>query len=146
MANPAALWCALAANIAMMAAISALLSALPAGTEGQSFAVAAGVAALADEDYYRANCRRIMETRATTKSALERLGFFVTDSSSNFLLAGRGPVEGGELYRKLKARGILVRHFSDPAISDYVRITIGTPEQMDALLAAIGEILKGDAS
>ena len=47
MANPAALWCALAANIAMMSAISALLSALPAGTEGQSFAVAAGVAALA---------------------------------------------------------------------------------------------------
>lgn len=107
---------------------------------------AAGVAALAEDDYYRANCRRIMETRAVTKASLERLGFFVTDSSSNFLLAGRGPVEGGELYRKLKARGILVRHFGDPAISDYVRITIGTPEQMDALLAAIGEILKGAAS
>ena len=106
----------------------------------------AGVAALAEDDYYRANCQKIMETRTATKAALERLGFFVTDSSANFLLAGRGPVEGGELYRKLKARGILVRHFSDPAISDYVRITIGTPEQMDALLASVGEILKGAAS
>ena len=51
-------------------------------------------------------------------------------------------IEGGELYRQLKARGVLVRHFTVPRISDYLRITIGTPEQMDVLLEKTREILK----
>ena len=103
----------------------------------------AGTAALAEDDYYMANCRKIMEVRAWTKTELEQLGFFVTDSSANFLLAGRGPIEGDALYRALKEEGILVRHFRDPAISDYVRITIGTPDEMAALISAIRSILKG---
>ena len=49
---------------------------------------------------------------------------------------------GGELYERLKARGILVRHFAAPRIADYVRITIGSREQMDALLAAVSDILQ----
>jgi len=102
----------------------------------------AGVAALADGSYYRENCQKIQRTRSVTRAALEELGFFVTDSSANFLLAGRGPVEGGALYLALKERGILVRHFSEPLISDYVRITIGTPEQMECLILAIRDILK----
>lgn len=102
----------------------------------------AGTAALREDEYYRENCRKIMESRRWTREALQRLGFFVTDSSANFLLAGRGPVEGGALYRALKARGILVRHFRDPAIEDFVRITIGTQGQMERFLETLEEILK----
>lgn len=101
----------------------------------------AGVAALKDQAYYDGNSKRIQETRAYTRQALLDLGFFCTDSRSNFLLASSPDISGGELYRKLKAMGILVRHFSDPAIENYVRITIGTREQMDALLGAIRKLL-----
>ena len=102
----------------------------------------AGAAALKEDGYYRENCRKIMETRRWTRAALQKLGFFVTNSSANFLLAGRGPMEGGALYLALKERGILVRHFSDPAISDYVRITIGTQAQMERLIETVDKILK----
>ena len=103
----------------------------------------AGVAALQDDWYYRENCRKIIQTRAWTRAQLEALGFFVTDSSANFLLVGRGPVPGKTLYEKLKAREILVRHFSDPQLDDYVRITIGTQEQMQTVVEAITAIVKG---
>ena len=103
----------------------------------------AGTAALAEDEYYRNNCRLIMENREYTANELRKLGFFVSNSSANFVLAGRGPVDGATLYRELKRRGILVRHFKD--LPDYVRITIGTKADMDALLDAIRQILKGDA-
>lgn len=103
---------------------------------------AAGAAALHDAPYYRKNCDTIMENRAYTRQQLLRRGFTVTDSTANFLLAGDGPVEGGALYRALKARGILVRHFDSPQLSNYIRITIGTRAQMDALLAAVDAILE----
>lgn len=101
----------------------------------------AGVAALRDQAYYDANCRRIRETRAWTRETLLQLGFSCTDSRSNFLLASSPAIPGGELYRRLKSMGILVRHFSDPKIENWVRITIGTRAQMEALIAAIRTIL-----
>ena len=64
---------------------------------------------------------------------------------ANFLFAKHPAISGEALYRGLKARGVLVRHFEKPRIADYVRITIGTPEQMDALFTAVEDILKGDA-
>ena len=51
--------------------------------------------------------------------------------------------DGGFLYRQLKARGVLVRHFENPRIKDFLRITIGTPRQMEALIEKLGEILSG---
>ena len=103
---------------------------------------AAGVAALEDDAYFKANCRTIMENRAWTTEALKNLGFTVLPSSANFVFAKSDSVSGGELYAKLKDRGILVRHFAKERIKDFNRITIGTLAEMQALVAAIEEILK----
>ena len=102
----------------------------------------AGEAAVDDNDYYMSNCKRIEETREYTKEKLISLGFAVTDSKANFLFAKSRDIGGKELYEKLKAAGVLVRHFDNPVISDYNRITVGTREQMDILLCEISKILK----
>ena len=103
---------------------------------------AAGVAAIADQEYYTANARRIRETRSYTAGELEALGFEVLPSRANFLFARSRDIPGGELYRSLKARGVLVRWFDSGRIRDFTRITVGTREQMDTLLDAIRSILK----
>ena len=103
----------------------------------------AGVAALRDNDYYMQNAKTIMENREWTKKALEELGFFVLDSKANFLFAKSDRIGGEELYKKLKARGVLVRHFTKERIDAFNRITIGTLEQMQILIKNIQEILEG---
>jgi len=102
----------------------------------------AGAAALDEDQYYMDNCKRIIATREKTQSELRALGFTLTDSKANFIFAKSDRIGGEELYRRLKAKGILVRHFSKDIISEYNRITVGTPEQMDALVSAIREILE----
>ena len=102
----------------------------------------AGVAALEDNDYYMANAKTIMENRTWTKNQLEQLGFTVLDSKANFLFAASPEIAGEELYKKLKARGVLVRHFTKERISAFNRITIGTMEQMEILIRNIKEILE----
>jgi histidinol-phosphate aminotransferase len=104
---------------------------------------AAGVAAIRDGDYYAANAQTIIRTRERIAKALEQFGFTVLPSKANFLFAASNAVDGETLYRELKARGVLVRHFTKPAIQNYCRITIGTDEQMDILLSRIQEILNG---
>lgn len=101
----------------------------------------AGVQAIAEQDYYTENCKKIMATRAYTKEKLEALGFTVLDSRSNFLFAMKPGIDGGAIYRGLKERGVLVRHFDKDPIRDYNRITIGTPEQMDIFLKKLEELL-----
>lgn len=103
---------------------------------------AAGVAALAENGYYMNNCKTIMENRAYTIEALRELGFEVLDSMANFVFARSSCIGGEELYRKLKQRGILVRHFKKERIKDYNRITVGTLEQMQALIRTVKEILE----
>lgn len=107
-----------------------------------SMTIAAGVAALENNRYYMDNCKTIIENRAYTKKALESMGFSVLESKANFLFAKSDRIDGGEYYEKLKKKGILVRHFSKEKISGFVRITIGTKEQMNALLAATEKILE----
>lgn len=102
---------------------------------------AAGVAAIETNDYYMANCRTIAETRKYTTEALKDMGFAVLPSMANFIFARSPSLSGGKLYRKLKERGVLVRHFDRDRIRDFTRITIGTREQMDVLLAAVKDIL-----
>jgi len=104
--------------------------------------IAAGTAALLDNAYYMHNCELIKENREYTKRRLEELGFYVLPSSANFLFAKTDACGGEELYLKLKARGILVRHFSTERIKDFNRITVGTKEEMDSFLSATEEILK----
>jgi len=103
--------------------------------------LAAGVATLAEDDYSMDNCRRIARTREASAAKLRDMGFEVLPSLANFLFARRPGFDGGELYRQLKARGVLVRHFDAPRIRDFLRITIGTPEQMDVLFENIEKIL-----
>lgn len=104
---------------------------------------AAGVAALRESAYYRSCCSTIAETRAYTTEALRARGFEVLDSRANFVFARLPGMDGGALYRALKMRGVLVRHFDRARIADYNRITIGTRAQMDALLEAIDGIRAG---
>ena len=103
---------------------------------------AAGVACLRKDEYNIRNCGIIMETRDRTAKALRDLGFEMTESRTNFLFVRHPEVSGEELYLELKKREILIRHFSKERIKDYNRITIGTPEQMDALIANIKDILE----
>ena len=102
----------------------------------------AGEAAVAENDYYMENCRKIMDTRAWTTAALEELGFTVLPSKTNFVFAKSERMGGQELYEKLKQRGILVRHFSDAKIADFNRITIGTRTEMEVLIQTIRKILE----
>jgi histidinol-phosphate aminotransferase len=102
---------------------------------------ATGFAALEDNDYYMANCKRIIETREYTEIALRELGFEVIPSKANFVFAKSDKIGGGELYSALRERGILVRHFNGARISEYNRITIGTRADMETLVRTVGEIL-----
>lgn len=99
------------------------------------------VEALKDTDYFDKNCDLIKKNRSYTKQALEKLGFRVLDSQTNFLFAESDRITGADLYRELKDRGVLVRHFNDPKITNFNRITIGSREEMDILLRTIEDIL-----
>ena len=103
---------------------------------------AAACAALDEDAYYMENCRTIAENRAWTTQQLQKLGFTVTASKSNFVFARTERISGLALYEKLKARGILIRHFEKPRIRAYNRITVGTLAQMQALIDAITAILE----
>ena len=106
--------------------------------------LAAGVAAVRENDYYMENCKLVIDAREYTTDALRKMGFKVLDSKANFIFAESAEISGKELYEKLKARGILVRYFGSDRISNFVRITIGTLEQMEALVKAVSDILKGE--
>ena len=103
--------------------------------------MAAAVAAMEDTDYFTRCCAAIQENRAWTASALEALGFFVLPSAANFLFAKHPRLGGRALYQGLKARGILVRWFDGPRTRDFVRITVGSRPQMEALTDAVRDIL-----
>jgi len=102
----------------------------------------AGIGALEDAEYFQNNCRTVMENRAFTETELQKLGFAVLPSKANFLFATHPQIDGGEMYRRLKEKGILVRHFDKARLSAYNRITVGSRAQMEAFLAAVKEILE----
>ena len=102
----------------------------------------AAEAAVDSNDYYVRNCRTIAENRAYTVSALAELGFETVPSVANFIFSRHPSLQGKELYIELKKKGVLVRHWDKPEIADYVRITIGSREQMDTFLKRTREILK----
>lgn len=104
--------------------------------------IAAGVGALEDEEYTRANCRTIMENRDWTAEELNKLGFEVLPSCTNFLFARHPKLSGSETYQNLRRKGILVRHFSKPRLDSFNRITIGTFEQMQAVVNAMKQELE----
>ena len=102
----------------------------------------AGAATIDSQSYYDNNCKAIIEAREYTMAELKKSGFTFTDSKANFIFAQSDKIDGGELYLKLKDRGILVRHFTADRIKNYNRITIGTKEQMEIFVETVKQILE----
>ena len=102
-----------------------------------SMTLALGLGTVLEEAYTQKNCAEIIRVREMAAERLKALGFFLTDSKANFLFARTDRIPGGELYRKLKER-----HFTNPRIEDYNRITVGTEAQMNLLLEAVRAILE----
>ncbi len=100
----------------------------------------AAEAAIRDTDYFKSCTDEIKRVRAFTTGELTQRGFTVLPSFANFVFAKPNRIEGGAYYHALKQKGLLVRHFEKPRIRDYVRISIGTEEQMLSLLRATDEI------
>ena len=101
---------------------------------------AAGIGAIEDDAYMKANCKTIIENRAYTQKELRKLGFELPDSNTNFVFARHPAYTGEYIYTRLREKGILVRHFTKPAICDWNRITIGTAYEMEMLIKALKEI------
>lgn len=99
-----------------------------------------GAAALSDRENFEKNRKALIATRNRVSSELRALGFDLPDSSANFVFARPPkPMAAETLYKNLKAKGILVRYFNKPKINEYLRISIGTDEEMDSFLAAVKE-------
>lgn len=103
-----------------------------------------GAAAVDSDEYFMNNCQRIADTREKTTKELLMLGFEVIPSKANFIFARSPKISGEALYTKLKEKGILIRHFGKERISDYIRITIGSEDEMEAFVTAIKEITAGE--
>ena len=103
--------------------------------------IVAGAAAVEDEPYFQACCAAVRQARAWTVEELENLGFTVLPSQANFIFARSDKLSGEDLYRRLKENGVLVRWWADSGrIQDYVRITIGSMEQMETLVDEIARL------
>lgn len=99
-------------------------------------------AAARDKEYFEICCNKIIKTREHTIKELEKLGFEILPSSANFIFTTNKNIKAYELFNKLKEKNIYVRYFNKPRIKDYLRITIGTEEEMTTLLDAIKEEIK----
>ncbi len=108
-----------------------------------SFTQALGIGILRNEETVRENCRTIIENRAYLTEQLKALGFSCTDSMANFVFARHLRLNGGALYQMLRDRGVLIRHFDKNRIRQYNRITVGTKEQIDRLIAEIRAVMNG---
>ncbi len=102
----------------------------------------AGLGAILDKKYFESNCKKIIENRVWTANELKNLGFMLTNSVTNFLFAKHEKINGETLYKKLKENGVLVRHFSDERIRDYIRITVGSADEMKEFIKIINCILE----
>ncbi len=102
---------------------------------------AVGAAAVEDKDYLRQCVAQVTRERARLADALAQRGFQVLPSQTNFLFVHHPAFKGGELCDQLRRRAVLIRHFDQPRIRDWNRITVGTAQENDALLAALDDAL-----
>lgn len=102
-----------------------------------------GAASMDDEEYFRETVDRIIATRERSKARLADLGFVFPDSKTNFIFASPQKVSAQVIFEELKKRNIFVRYWNKPIICDYLRISIGTDEEMDRLFNALEEIING---
>ena len=104
--------------------------------------IAAATEAVKDRDYFAETTAKVIKTREWTKNELAGLGFEFGDSKSNFIFARHPKMSGQALFEKLKAEQVFVRHFSKPErIADYLRISIGTDQQMQKLISILERII-----
>lgn len=96
-------------------------------------ALVCGAEAVKDRNYFEESISRIIATRERAKEELKKLGFVFTDSRANFLFAKHPDYDGGQLFEELKAQKIYVRHWPGERLGQYLRITVGTDEEMDRL-------------
>lgn len=102
-----------------------------------------GAEAVRDKKYFTDTVNKIIETRESSKKRLSELGFTFTDSMSNFIFASPLKKPAQYVVEELKKRHIYVRYWNKPIIRDYLRVTVGTPEEMEKLFAALEEIING---
>ncbi len=105
-------------------------------------AIAAGCAAFEDEDYFRECTSKIIRTRERVKKELAQIGFSYPDSAANFLFVTHPRLKAAKLFSSLRENKILVRYFNKPVIDNYLRITIGTDEEMDTLIAFLKDAVR----
>ena len=106
------------------------------------FAQAGAVAAMEDQAYFEDTWRRVVESRQRLVAGLDKLDFEIVPSTANFVFVRHPRRTGLELAARLRGRGIVVRNFQYPArIAPYLRITVGTDAQCEALVEALGGIL-----
>lgn len=103
--------------------------------------VALGVAALEDETYFQDTVAKVIETREWTKEQLKRLGFSFRDSRTNFIFATHESVPAVQIFDALREKHIFVRHFSQKRIDNYLRISIGTREEMERFIEETEKIV-----
>lgn len=104
-------------------------------------AIVGGVASVKDDKYFKENLEKVIATREWTKTELARLGFSFPDSFSNFIFASHKSVPAKKIFEELKQKNIFVRYFNKPRIDNYLRISIGTDEQMKRFIDALEQIL-----
>ena len=109
------------------------------------FAIAGAVAAMEDRAYFEETRQAIIHTREVLVAELRSLGFEVLPSAANFIFARHPACDAEELARQLRERAIIVRHFRQPRIEQFLRITVGTDAQCAALVEALAAILGGAA-
>lgn len=106
-----------------------------------TLAQAGALAAISDREYFNEKCANIIQSRDELTKDLQGLGFTVLPSKTNFVFARHDQVDAQQIHQALREHGILVRHFNQPRIEQFLRITIGTPEQCATLLKALQKIL-----
>ncbi len=99
------------------------------------------LASLDDEQYFQRSCDKVVASRQRLTQALQQMGFAVLPSAANFVFVSPPGGDAASLFAALRERGVIVRYFNKPRIDQFLRITIGTDEQCDALLAALQELL-----
>ncbi|MCM1528697.1 MAG: histidinol-phosphate transaminase [Alistipes sp.] len=102
-----------------------------------------GAESMKDEEYFRSTVEKIVDTRERSKARLSELGFTFPDSKSNFIFAKPGAKPAKEIFTELKKRSIYVRYWDKPVIGDYLRISVGTDDEMNKLFGALEEIING---
>ena len=105
-------------------------------------ALSLGVQAIKDREYFEETCAKVIATREWTKCELKKLGFSFGDSMSNFIFATHERVPAKEIFEALREHNIFVRYFSKPRIDNYLRISIGTQQEMEHLIAFLTDYLK----